>query len=472
MIRGIAASPSRRTLAIAVAVALVLLAGVALIARSRAGGAPSAASDAPARAPSVTLATARFGTLVTHVRAQGRIGAPAGGDAKLSFAGAGIVARVDARVGDRVVAGQALAELDTSGLAIDAAQAAHDAAAAAAQYGGGEVPAQALASAREKLAAARNRLSALEHGSGTAESDAAAAQTALRQAQAKVAGDERTLQREQQLYTGGVAAEKDVEAARQQLALDQADAEAAQSKVASSSSSVGGAIVQARADVAQAESDVRAAQAQSTVAGAQAGSAQERAAAAQRNLANAVLRAPADGVVVAILKHPGEAVDPTQPALVVGPPRSNDVTVVVTGDAAREIRPGAAAAVTIAARGLRGQATVRAVVPSVDPATQTSTVVLTGAPRGAASGDAVDASIDLEPRRGVLIPTDALVEDPQTGHAIVFVRQRGKDGTETFVSREVATGAADGATTLVTAGLRPGERIASHGAFDLLAPSG
>jgi hypothetical protein len=128
--------------------------------------------------------------------------------------------------------------------------------------------------------------------------------------------------------------------------------------------------------------------------------------------------------------------------------------------------------VTVGARGLRGGATVRSVVPSVDPATQTSTVVLSGAPPGAASGDAVEATIDVAASRGVVIPSDAIVEDPQSGHAIVFVRARDKDGNETFVSREIATSASDGPSTIVTSGLRAGERIAAHGAFDLLAPGG
>jgi multidrug resistance efflux pump len=382
-------------------------------------------------APSVGVATARFGTFVSHVRAQGRVGAPAGGDAKLSFSGSGILARV-VHVGDSVVAGEPLAELDASGLAIDAAQAGADAQAAAASYGGGAVPAQVLASAERRLSA----------------------QDALRQARAKVANDERTLVREQTLFAGGVAAQKDVDAARQQLALDQADVDAARSKATSASAGIGGALLQARADVAQAESDVRAAQAQAGVTAAQATSAQDRLAAAQRNLANGVLRAPAAGVVVTILKHPGEAIDPTQPALVVGPPRSSVVTVTVTGDAARTIHPGATAVVSIPARGARADAVVRALVPSVDPATQTSTVVLSGAPAGAASGDAVEASIAAETQRGVLIPTEAIVEDPQTGHAIVFVRQKGKDGNDTFVSREVTVAAGDDQTTMVASGLR------------------
>ncbi len=462
---------TRRKATIAGAIALVVLVAVVLVASGMRKN-TAVASDPPSSAPSLPLAVARFGTLVTHVRAQGRVGAPAGGDAKLSFAGSGIIAQVDVHVGEHVTAGQALAELETGGLALDATQARQDAAAAAASYGGGTVPAQALAGAEQRLAAARSRLAALQHGTGSAQSDFTGAQATLRQMNAKVAADQRTLDREQTLFAGGVAAQKDVEAARQQLALDRADADAARAKSSSASSGVGGAIAQARADVAQAASDVRTAQAQTTVSGAQAGSAQARAQAAQRNLANAVLRAAGDGVVVAILKRPGEAVDPTQPAIVVGPPSSNDVTVSVTGDAARTIRPGAPAAVTISGRGLRSQATVRSVVPSVDPTTQTSTVVLSGAPNGAASGDAVDVTIDAGGQRGLLIPTDAIVEDPQTGHAVVFVRQRAANGTESFVSREIVVGNADGATTLVTSGLHTGERIAAHGAFDLLAPSG
>jgi multidrug efflux pump subunit AcrA (membrane-fusion protein) len=460
---------SRRNAAILAGAVAVAIAVLVFVFVHRAA---PANDPATAQAPAVPLATVRFGPFVSKVQAQGRIGVPAGGDAKLSFAGSGIISRIDVHVGESVAPGQPLAELDTSGLAIDAAQAAADARAAAASYGGGGVPAQALASAQQRLATARARLAALQRGTGSAQSDATAAQDALRQAQAKVAADERTLQREQTLFAGGVAAQKDVEAARQQLTLDRADADAASSKASSASAGISGALLQARADVAQAESDVRAAQAQTGVTGAQAASAQDRLAAAQRNLTNGVLRAPTAGVVVSILKRPGEAVDPTQPALVVGPARSNEVTVIVTGDAARTIRPGDPATVTVPARGLRANAVVRAVVPSVDPATQTSTVVLSGAPDGAASGDAVEATIDASTRRGLLIPTDAIVEDPQNGHTVVFVRTRGKDGSPAFTSREIAVADGDANTSLVSGGLRAGEQIAAHGAFDLLAPSG
>jgi multidrug efflux pump subunit AcrA (membrane-fusion protein) len=433
---------------------------------------PASQIDTAARAPSVPLVTARFGTLVMHVHASGRVGAPAGGDAKLAFSGSGILARVDVHVGESVGAGEPLAELDTSGLGIDVQQARADAAGAAASYGGGSVPARALASAQQRLSIARARLRALGAGSSAAQSDAVGAQSALRQSQAKVAADERTLQREQALYSGGVAAQKDVDAAQQVLALDRADADAARAKLGSASAGVGGALLQARGDVVQAESDVRTAEAQAGVTAAQANSAGARLASARRSLAKGVLRAPADGVVVAILKRPGESVDPTQPAVVVGPPRSDAITVTVTGDAARAIRPGDAAVVTIPARGVRAPALVRAVVPSVDPNTQTSIVVLSGVPPGTASGDAVDATLITGSQRGILVPTEAIVQDPQTGHAVVFVRAKGKNGEDVFVSREIEIGGSDAQTTVVTGGLRTGDRVAGRGAFDLLAPAG
>ena len=57
-------------------------------------------------------------------------------------------------------------------------------------------------------------------------------------------------------------------------------------------------------------------------------------------------------VVVAILKYPGETVDPTQPAITAGPPSSNEITVTVTGDGTSEIRPGALASIAVAARSI------------------------------------------------------------------------------------------------------------------------
>jgi multidrug efflux pump subunit AcrA (membrane-fusion protein) len=452
-----------------VAVLVLIVAAGIVVAR---GGASTAAAPAPAGAPDVPLARAAFTSYVTRVRAQGRVGAPAGGEAKLAFASAGIMSRIYVHVGEAVTAGQALAKLDDRGLTIDLDQARSDAAAAAASYGGGTVPSRALASARARLAAARDKLRALQNGTGSAQSDRAAAFAAVRQSEAKLAADQSALDRQAALYAGGVAALKDVEAARAQLAFDRADADANRAKAASAGSNVGASLTQARADALQAESDVRAAEAQVTVSGAQAASARARYEGAVRTLTAATVRATADGVVSAILKHPGEAVDPTQPAVVVGPPTSSDVTLTVAGDDARSVRPGDPVRLTVTNRARDGVGYVRSVVPSVDPTTQMSTVVVAGIPAGALPGDAVEATIDVGRRRGIVIPTNAIVEDPQTGKSIVFVRERDKGGTERFVSRAITVAAGDDQNTLVAGGLRNGDRIAAQGAFDLLAPAG
>lgn len=419
---------------IAVSIGILVAAGLAVViffvTRNKATVAIAPVQSVPA----VPIVTVVAGTYTDYVRLQGRVGASAESEARLAFGEPGVIKSIDVAVGDRVVAGEVLAELDPGGLAIDLAQARADAGAAAASYAGGNVAEHARAGAQAKLAAARARLSSALH--------------------AKVDVDSRALEREQALYAGGVAAAKDVDAARAQLATDQSD------------------VVSARADVAQAESDLRAAQAQGPVASAQLASAREKVAAAERNLGNAVLRAPVDGVITGILKHVGEAADPSQPLLTLGPPSSRTVTLTATNTDARKIRTGDSATITTSSGGSSGTGIVRTVVPSVDPATQTSTVVVSGALPGAAPGDAVEASISVGTRRGIVIPTAAIVEDPQTGRAIVFVSTRSKSGEPSFAARAITVAAGDERHSLISSGLHAGERIAGEGAYDLLAPSG
>jgi multidrug resistance efflux pump len=420
---------TRRNVLSGIAVIVLVAAGAIVIANRGRTAAPPV--DDGAAAPSVMLYTARFGAFVPHVQAQGRVGPASGSDTRLPFAESGIVAAIDVHVGEAVVAGQALAELDAGSTGLDAAPARADAA--------------------TRLAAAQQRLAAVNSGTASVQSDAAAADAAVEQSRAKIATDETAVAREVQLFAAGVAAAKDVEAARAQLTLDRADAAANSVKARASAAEITGARVQARADVAQAQADVRA---------------------AQRNLINATLRAPADGVVSAILKHVGEGADPTQPAVVLGPPTSNAVTLMV-GPQAAGVRPGDPITMIVPARRIAGTGRVRAVVPATDPLTQTTTVIVAGAPLGAQPGDAIDATIALttSERRGILIPTGAIVQDPQSGTPLVFVRETTKDGPR-FTARTIVVGAGDERASLVTSGLRAGDRIAAQGAYDLLAPSG
>jgi multidrug efflux pump subunit AcrA (membrane-fusion protein) len=463
----------KRSAAVTLAALVIFALIVAGVVFATHRAAPVVGSTAnPGVGTDIPLARVAFGSYVSRVRAQGRVGIPSGGEAKLAFAGSGLVAQIDVRVGQSVTAGEALAQLETGGVLLDVAQARSEAAAAAASYGGGSVAARAVSGAQARLAAMRDKLRTLESGTGSAQSDRTAAVAAVRQSAAKVSTDRSALDRATALYAGGVAALKDVEAARSQLSVDQADAQANRAKAASAGSNIGAALIEARADVAQAESNVRTAQAQGSVTSAQASSAWARYESAQRLLAISTLRALSAGVVVAILKHPGEAVDPTQPAVVVGPPSSSEVTLTVSGDDARRVHLGDTATLRSTGSGGTALGRVRSIVPSVDPSTQMSTIVVAGVPPGAVSGDAVEATIGVGERRGTIIPTGAIVEDPQSGKAIVFVRERAPDGAQKFVSREITVTSSDDQQTLVASGLRTGEQIAAQGAFDLLAPSG
>lgn len=165
--------------------------GVALSAVLAACGAHPA-DTASAASPAVTVTAARIGTFVTRVNAVGRVGAPAGAQSKLGFAESGVLQSVRVRIGDRVVAGQALARLETSGLALAAAQAQADAQAAG----------------------------------------AAVQQSLVDRVSTKLAVDRATVRREQALYAAGVAALKEVQAARARLAADRAEAATAQSQIA------------------------------------------------------------------------------------------------------------------------------------------------------------------------------------------------------------------------------------------------
>lgn len=362
------------------------------------GGHASEATSASQ--PAVDLSTVRFGTYVENVTAVGRVGAPAGAQSKLSFAESGILQSVDVRIGERVSAGETLARLDTSGLALAAQQADADAQAA----------------------------------------NASLQQSRVDRVSTKLAVDRAAVRREESLYAAGVAALKDVQAARAQLASDQADAATARTQVAG--------------------------------AQAQAQSAQDRAAIAQRDLSNGTLRAPQDGVVTAIYKRTGEAVDPSTPVLAIGPSRSGEVTLDVSAADAGRIHAGDAVAFTVPGTPLRSDGKVAGVSPALDPTTQTATVTASGFPGGAPAGSAVQATIEVARRRGIVIPQGAVVQDPQTGRTLVFVQTRGKDGTVKFEERNVTVAAQNGSQTLVTSGLQPGERIASQGGFALLAPSG
>lgn len=282
----------------------------------------------------------------------------------------------------------------------------------------------------------------------TAQQAAADAQAANAQARAaavdrfstKLAVDRAAVTRAQNLYHAGVSAKKDIDDARAQLASDEAEA--------------------------------RAAGADRTAAAAQAQSAAVKSELANTDLSRAALRSPVDGVVTAISRRTGEAVDPSVAVLSVGPVQQAQATLQVPSSDAARIAAGDPVELTVTGTSETANARVTAVVPSVDPSTQSATVVVNGVPPGAVAGNAISAKITVAHVRGLLVPQNAIVQDPQSGDNVVFVQAKQKDGSLKFEQRTVAIVHEDGTTAQVNGGVRPGERVAAQGAFELLAPAG
>lgn len=185
------------------------LPAVAAVIAAAAGCASQNTSATQEAKPAVALATATFGSYVEQVSAVGRAGAPAGSETKLSFAQPGILRTIFVHIGEPVSAGEALAQLDTAGLALAATQAQADAQAAAAN----------------------------------------AQQSAVDRTSTRIAVDSAAVRREESLYAAGVAPLKDVQAARAQLAQDRADAATAVAQRSGASAQAQSA--QARAALAQ-----------------------------------------------------------------------------------------------------------------------------------------------------------------------------------------------------------------------------
>lgn len=386
--------PRRRTIA-AIALALGVVVGAFFWWRAQ-QRTPVAAQNV---APSVAMSTVRFGPIDVTVSAIGRLGSASGAETKLAFATSGRIASIAVNVGQRVAAGDALASLDTTPLALAAQAAGADARAASAQA----------------AAAAIDRFSA------------------------KIALDEGTVTRAQRLFAAGVAARKDIEAARAQLAADRADAR--------------GAAASAQANIAQAS----AADAKSSMA--------------NRDLQNGVLRSPIDGIVTGVLRAAGESVDPTIAVVAIAPGSNSQVALQLAASDAAKVRAGDRVCLTLPDSGRRIGGRVSGVSGAADPITQSAQILVRAAVPSALSGTAVDAEIVVAHDRGALIPKSAIVADPATGKTLVFVRGKSKDGISVFDDREVHVIFENDKIAEIT-GLQAGEFIASEGAFQLLAPSG
>jgi RND family efflux transporter MFP subunit len=251
----------------------------------------------------------------------------------------------------------------------------------------------------------------------------------------KLHADEAELARQQLLYGAGIVALRDVQAARSTLAADRAESQSAV------------------AQLAQAQAQARA--------------ATLHAASASFDVTRTALRSPATGTVVGIFVQPGQTVDPTIAAIAIASQNQGLATLEVPVSELHRIATGDP--VRMRSSGGEWQGRVAGIAPSADPATGLAVVSVSGVPAGTAAGTPLDATIVVGEARGLVIPVSAVIEDPQTGAQIVFVRTLDQSGTPHFAARNVAVDIRDSRVARVTAGLRAGEQIAVQGAVDLLA---
>lgn len=261
-------------------------------------------------------------------------------EAKLSFQAAGRVLKVLVAEGQAVTAGQELARLETRDLEQAGRRAEAGLKAAQAQLAKAQAGARpeevalaeaAVAIAQGNLAAAQATLSTVQANlnkllTGPTERDLQIAAKQVELAKNELWG----LQKQRDVSTGG-ASEGQVAAAESRVAIAQLQLEQLKAGARAEDIAMARAqVAQAQAGVQTAEAQVRQAQAQldlvkagsraEDIAAAEAAVAQAEAALAEAKnaLEDAVLKAPFDGTIGAILINEGERASPQVPVIALG----------------------------------------------------------------------------------------------------------------------------------------------------------
>lgn len=423
----------------------------------------------------------------------------------------GQVAAVLVQEGDRVAAGQALVQLDTTDAAIRVRQAEAAARAAEAQYAlvaQGTRPEQvaqaeeAVRQARAQVRAAEARLALLRAGARPqereqarqavrqAESALATAEAQRRAALSAAETAEASLQRMETLLREGAVAQVQVDQARLEAERARAQVRTAEAQVAAARAQLESARQQAslvesgpraeevqaaEAQVAQARAALRQAEQALLLVRRGARAAEVAAAAAQRDQARAVLaearqvladltlRAPFAGRVAQVRVARGDLVTAGefgQPVVVVYDDRALEAEVTVGEREAALVRPGQPAALRAeSAGGAAVSAVVRTVALLAQPGSRTVSVRLrlVAPPPGVLPGTFVRGAIVVERRRGVLtVPRAALRR--VDGRDVVWLVEGG-----VVRVRPVAVGLTQDARVEVRRGVRAGDLVVTLG---------
>jgi HlyD family secretion protein len=453
----------RRTIYVILGLLLVAAVGGYFLWRSR--------SSQEAQETTTRSAVAQRGSLVVAVTVSGKIEPQA--RVGLTFETPGRVAEVYVEEGDRVAAGEALAQLDIEQLGLQVAQSRAALTSAEAQLaqlqadprpGEIEQATANLRAAEAQLDAAEASRDQLARGPSDAEVASAEAQVAQAWTAKEVAQDtydtmedegERKEQANYDLYT-----------AKQELAAAEASLEdllagARHEEVRAARANVAAAVAQR--DAAQAQLDqLLAATTEEEIAEAQAQVDQAQVALelTELSVGNATLRAPSAGLVSKINMTPGEPAPTLEPPIILLDDSAFHMTVGVDEIDVGRLKEGQEVEVSIEAL---PEATLTGRVRSIAPvATLESGIVTYDAVIDLAPTDApiradmtANANVVVEELADVLqIPTWVVRVDQDTGQT--YVHRRAGDETERV---DVRLGARHEGVAQVISGLSPGDEI-------------
>ena len=394
--------------------ALVVIAGVGfLLLRGKAGAASPAASRTGTPAPAVSLVKVTRGDLTASVTASGQFQpntiVTIRPDSNMPTRK---IVRIEALEGRRVVAGQALAEIDATGLDLS------------------------LKSAQASYQSAQVKLGNLK--AKPAGMDLATAQAALVQAQAAVETQQENYESVKALEAKGLASRNQLSDAERQLASARASYEASRLSWENTKGQSQEDVISAQeAAVAQADNDRQM---------------------ARIVLDSAVIRSPISGVVAEVLVNVGDLVSPSTAIATVIDPDPMWLQAQVNEADMPQVRVGQSALVTPSGypdhpvAGRVTQINLHAVVQS-NVSVFTTTIEVPNRDGKLLWGMNADAEISVFSLKNVLLLPTSAIRTSNGGAQVTIM-----DGAQ-MVAWDVQTGATDGSRTQIVAGLDEGTEV-------------
>jgi HlyD family secretion protein len=403
-----------KKVAVIVVAAVVVIAGIGLLLfRGKTGTAAAAASKGGATQAAVSLVKVTRGDLTASVTASGQFQpntiVTIRPDSNMPTRK---IVKIEAAEGRHVAAGQALAEIDATGLdlSLKSAQASYQ-------------------SALVKLANLKAKPAGM---------DLAAAQATLVQAQAAVGTQQENYNNMKALEAKGLASRNQLSDAERQLAGAQASYEASRLSWENTRAQSQEDVISAQeAVVAQADNDRQM---------------------ARIVMESAVIRSPIAGVVAEVLVNVGDLVSPSTAIATVVNPDPMWLQAQVNETDMAQVKVGQTAAVTASGfpdlplKGKVTQINLHAVVQS-NVSVFTTTIEVPNRDGKLLWGMNADAEISVFSLKNVLLLPNSAIKSGNGAAQVTIM-----DGDQ-LVAWDVQTGATDGSKTQIVAGLDEGSEV-------------